>query len=148
MTWRYSTHCYAALGQLALQRGDADRAWRFADQSLEIATPTASRQFESWAWRIKGESAVMRRSWGEARDALERAVEIAEAIRNPRQQWLSRLALGELHAAEGRRDDARHSYQAAWKIVTELRARTNDPALRAGLASAPSIRKLEGLPRR
>jgi hypothetical protein len=90
----------------------------------------------------------MRRSWGEARDALERAVEIAEAIRNPRQQWLSRLALGELHAAEGRRDDARHSYQAAWKIVTELRARTNDPALRAGLASAPSIRKLEDLARR
>jgi len=147
MTWRYSTHCYAGLGQLALQRGDADRARRFADQSLEIATPTASRQFESWAWRIRGESAIMRRSWGEARDALERAVEIAEAIRNPRQQWLSRLALGRLHAAEGRREDARGSYQAAWKIVDALRARTNDPGLRAGLASASSIRELEDLAR-
>jgi class 3 adenylate cyclase/tetratricopeptide (TPR) repeat protein len=147
MTWRYSTHCYAALGQLALQQGDADRARRFADQSLEIATPTASRQFESWAWRIKGESATMRHAWGEAQDTLGRAVEIAESIRNPRQQWLSWLALGRLRDAEGRSDDARRSYQTAWKLVTALRGRTSDPGLRAGLESALSIRELEDLSR-
>src|SRR5215470_13369532 len=127
MAWRYSTHCYASLGQLALLTGDADRARRFADQSLEIATRTVSRQFESWAWRIKGESATMRRAWGEAQEALGRALAIAGAIRHPRQEWLSRQALGRLHAAEGRRDDARQCYQAAWKIVTALRARTRDP---------------------
>src|SRR5262249_35892892 len=66
MTWRYGTHCYVSLGQLALLRGDADRARRFADQSLEIATPTAARRSESWAWRIKGESATMRQMWTEA----------------------------------------------------------------------------------
>ena len=147
MTWRYSTHCYAGLGQLALLRGDTDRARRFADQSLEIATPTASRQFESWAWRIKGESATMRRAWGEARHALGRALSFAEGIRNPRQQWLSQVALGRLHAAEGRRDEARQAYQAAWSIVTTLRDRTKDPGLRSGLASAPSIRELEDLAR-
>ncbi|MGH7340076.1 MAG: hypothetical protein ACREKH_06270, partial [Candidatus Rokuibacteriota bacterium] len=144
----YATHCYASLGQLALLRGDADRARRFADQSLELGTPTSSRPFESWAWRIKGESATRRRAWEEAQDALGRAVEIAESIRHPRQQWLSWLALGRLRAAEGRRDDARRCYQAAWKIVTALRARVSDPGLRAGLESAPSIRELEELARR
>jgi tetratricopeptide (TPR) repeat protein len=147
MAWRYSTHCYASLGQLALLRGDADGARRFADQSLEIATRTTSRQFESWAWRIKGESATMRRAWGEAQDALGRALAIAGTIRHPRQEWLSRQALGRLRAAEGRRDDARECYQAAWKIVTALRDRTRNPGLRAGLASAPSIRELEDLVR-
>jgi class 3 adenylate cyclase/tetratricopeptide (TPR) repeat protein len=147
MTWRYGMHCYASLGQLALLRGDADRARRFADQSLEMATPTASRQFESWAWRIKGESATMRRAWDEARDSLERALTIAEAIRHPRQEWLSRLALGRLRAAEGRLDDARQYFQAAWKIVTALRGRTSEPGLRAGLESAASIRELEDLAR-
>jgi class 3 adenylate cyclase/tetratricopeptide (TPR) repeat protein len=147
MTWRYAAHCYAGLAELALRRGDNDAARRFADQSLEIATPTASRQFESWAWRLKGESATRRRAWAEARDSLGRAVEIAESIRHPRQQWLSWLALGRLSAAEGRRDDARRSYQAAWKIVTALRGRTSDPGLRAGLESASSIRELEDLAR-
>ena len=147
MTWRYSTHCYASLGQLALLRGDPDRARRFADQSLEIATPTASRLFESWAWRIKGESATMRRAWEEARDSLGRALEIADHIRHPRQQWLSWLALGRLRAAEGRRDEARQCYQAALGIVTAMRGRTTDSGLRAGLESAPPIRELEALAR-
>ncbi len=147
MTWRYTAHCYAGLAELALLRGDTDGARRFADQSLEIATPTASRQFESWAWRLKGEGATRRRAWAEAQDALGRAVEIADSIRHPRQQWLSRLALGRLRAAEGRGDDARRSYQAAWKIVTALRGRTSDPGLRAGLESASSIRELEDLAR-
>jgi hypothetical protein len=89
----------------------------------------------------------MRRAWSEAQDALGRAVEIAESIRNPRQQWLSWLALGRLRAAEGRRDDARHSFRAAWKLVTSLRSRTSDPGLHAGLESAPSIRELEDLAR-
>ena len=59
MTWRYSAHCYASLGQLALLSGDPERARRLADQSLELV-PTASRKYESWAWRIKGESATAR----------------------------------------------------------------------------------------
>jgi len=147
MAWRYSTHCYASLGQLALLRGDADGARRFADESLDIATRTGSRQFESWAWRIKGDSATMRRAWGEAQEALGRALAIAEHIRHPRQEWLSRQALGRLRVAEGRRDDARQCYQAAWKIVTALRDRTRDPALRAGLTSAPPIRELQDLAR-
>jgi class 3 adenylate cyclase/tetratricopeptide (TPR) repeat protein len=145
MTWRYATHCYASLGQLALARSDTDRARRFADQSLEISTPTASRKFESWAWRIKGESATMRRVWVDADESLRRALTIAESIRQPRQTWLSHLALGRLHAAQGRRDDARHHYRAASAIVTALRAKTRDPGLRAGLESAPLIRELAGL---
>jgi tetratricopeptide (TPR) repeat protein len=147
MTWRYTTHCYAGLGQLALLRGDAEGARRLADQSLEVATPTGSRKFESWAWRIKGESATMRRAWGEADEALRRALAIAEAIRQPRHTWLGHLALGRLHEAQGRRDEARDGYRAAWAIIAALRDRTRDPALRAGLDSVPLIREVEDLAR-
>ena len=145
MTWRYETHCYASLGQLALLRGDADGARRFADQSLEIGAPTVSRKFESLAWRTKGESATMRHAWDEADDALRRALAIAESIQQPKQTWLSHLALGRLRTAQGRRDDARASYRAAWTIIEGLRARTRDPGLRAGLQTLPIIRELEDL---
>src|SRR4030095_7100332 len=96
MTWRYGTHCYASLGQLALLRGDADAARRFAEQSLEMAPPASSPKYEGWAWRIRGESAVARRAWGEAEDALRRALAIAEAIGQPRQT-------GQTHAGLARR---------------------------------------------
>jgi tetratricopeptide (TPR) repeat protein len=145
MTWRYTTHCYAALGQLALIRGDAERARRLADQSLETAVPTRSRKFESWAWRIKGESATARRAWDEADDALRRARAIANTIGQPRQTWLSEVALGRLLAARGRRDEALTYYRAAWTIITGLRAATTEPGLLAGLTSSPIVREVEDL---
>jgi tetratricopeptide (TPR) repeat protein len=147
MTWRYATHCHASLGQLALHRGDAERARRLADRSLETAVPTRSRKYESWAWRIKGESATARHQWDEADDALRRALGIAEAIGHPRQTWLGLLALGRLDAARGRREEARSRYRAAWAVIADLRARTRDPALRTGLESAPLVREVEDLVR-
>jgi class 3 adenylate cyclase/tetratricopeptide (TPR) repeat protein len=147
MTWRYTIHCYASQAQLALLRGDPERARRLADQSLEGILPTRSRKYESWAWRIKGESATMRHAWDEADAALRRALAIAEAIEQPRQTWMSHLALGRLRAAQGRRDDARESYRAAWSILAALRERTRDPALRAGVASIPLAREVEDLAR-
>ncbi|HSB42508.1 MAG TPA: adenylate/guanylate cyclase domain-containing protein [Methylomirabilota bacterium] len=148
MTWRYSTHCYAALGQLALLQGDPERARRFADQSLEIGVPTRSRKFESWAWRIKGEGATARHAWDEAEDALRQSLAIAEAIGQPRQTWLAQVALGRLDAARGRRDEASGRYRAASAIIARLRAATRDPGLRAGLESSPLIREVEDLARR
>jgi tetratricopeptide (TPR) repeat protein len=145
MTWRYSTHCYASLGQLALLQGDPDRARQLADQSLEIGVPTRSRKFEAWAWRIKGESATARRAWDEADGALRQALAIAEAIGQPRQTWLSHVALGRLDAARGRRDDALGRYREGWAIIGRLRAATRNPGLRAGLESAPLIREVEDL---
>jgi class 3 adenylate cyclase/tetratricopeptide (TPR) repeat protein len=147
MTWRYTTHCYAALAQLALLQGDPERARRLADHSLEIGVPTRSRKFESWAWRVKGESATLRRAWDEAEDALRRALSIAEAIGQPRHTWLGHLALGRLDAARGRRDDAHHRYRAAWDIIGGLRARTQEATLRAGLEASPLAREVGDLAR-
>jgi class 3 adenylate cyclase/tetratricopeptide (TPR) repeat protein len=147
MTWRYATHCHASLAQLALLRGDLAKARRFADMSLETGTPTRSRKYESWAWRIRGESALARRAWDEADDALRRSLAIAEAIGQPRQTWLGQVALGRLDAARGRRDEAFGRFRAAWAIITRLRSATRDPRLRAGLESSPQVREVEDLAR-
>ena len=147
MTWRYTMHCYASLAQLALLRGDPERARRLAAHSLEGATSTSSRKFESAAWRISGESATARRAWDDAADALRTSLAIAEEIRQPRETWLSQRALGHLQAARGRKDDARANYRAALATINALRERTREPALRAGLASLPMVRELEDLAR-
>jgi tetratricopeptide (TPR) repeat protein len=115
-------------------RGDADAARRFADEALEIAASSRSRKYESWAWRLKGESALMRHKWGEAEEALARALRIAEAV--PSQAWRGRLALGTLHDSQGRRGPAADHHGAARAVLDGLRARTTEPGLRAGLGSA------------
>jgi class 3 adenylate cyclase/tetratricopeptide (TPR) repeat protein len=145
MTWRYTTHCYATMGQLALARGDLDQARRFADQSLETAVPTRSRKYESWAWRLKGESALGRRAWDDADVALRRALAIAESIAQPRHAWQSLAALGRLHAARGRRDEARSCQRAARDLLVGLAATVQHPGLRAGLESTPAARELSAL---
>ena len=142
MTWRYATHCHASLGQLSLLRGDADGARRHAEEALEMASAMHSRKYESWGWRIKGESAAARRAWPEAEDSLRRALSIAQAIEHPRQSWLGHLALGRLHDACGRKGDARAAYGAAWHIVKGLRDRTEDAGIRRGLESQPLVREM------
>ncbi|HTY80521.1 MAG TPA: adenylate/guanylate cyclase domain-containing protein [Candidatus Bathyarchaeia archaeon] len=145
MTWRYSAHCYAGLGELALRRGDPERARSLADQSLEIGAPTSSRKYESWAWRLKGESATALGHWNEAETALRRAHALAESIRQLRNTWLADVALGRLDMARGRRDDALQHFRAARALIASLRASVQDPALRAGLESSPLVREVEDL---
>ena len=142
MTWRYRIHCRIGLGELALLQGDAAAARRHAEESLEDAAPRRARKYESWAWRIAGESAQARRAWPEAEDALRRALAVAQAIGHPSHTWRAYLALGRLHEACGRRDDARAAYGAAWHIVKGLIERTRDPRIRGGLESAPKVREM------
>lgn len=145
MTWRYASHCYAGLGELALLRGDPDAARRFADETLELATPTGARKYESWAWRLKGESARLRRAWDEAEDALQRALALAETLGQPRLTWMATFALGRLDRARGRHESAAKRFQHARTIVQRLREGTRDPSIRAGLDAMPMARELAAL---
>ena len=146
MTWRYGMHCYLSQAELALVRGDAPAARRLADAAHELAAASRSRKYESWAWRIKGESAGRRHAWGEAEDALTRAVRIAEAA-VPSQAWRGHVALGALHAGQGRRDAAVACDTAARAVIDGLRTATREPGLRAGLGSARLLGPLAEPPR-
>ncbi len=134
MTWRYGMHCATSEGQLALARGDADAARRLAEEALEVAASSRSRKYESWAWRLKGESALMRHAWSEAEDALTRALRLAET-RVPSQAWRNQAALGAFHGSQGRRGPAADHYTAARAVIEGLWTRTTEPGLRAGLGS-------------
>src|SRR6185295_9952682 len=131
MTWRYATHCYVSLGELALARGDLSRAAAFADESLAIAVPTRSRKYESHAWQLKGRCAVLRRSWDAAEVALARALAIAAEIGEPREMWQTHAAIGALHAARHRTGEAEQSLLAASGILERVRSGVRD----AGLAT-------------
>ena len=142
MTWRYATHCLASLGELWLARGDLAQAERFADQSLEIAVPTRSRKYEVRAWRVKGESALARRRFDEAREALDKALAIARQIGNPGQLWKTHAAVARFHEAAGRREQALAASRAAREVLDGVRTRLQNVELRAALDRAAFLRDL------
>jgi class 3 adenylate cyclase/tetratricopeptide (TPR) repeat protein len=132
MTWRYATHYYASRAQLDLLRGDAATAARLVDQSLALATDSRSRKYETWAWRLKAEIALRRKHWDEAHEALARACGIAEGLPLPL-RWRNQVAVGALHAAQGRHEAAAGTFASARAALHDMAAKTQEPGLRAGL---------------
>jgi len=145
MKWRYSTHLFASLGDLWLARGDHARARDFADQCLEIATGTNSRKNLVKGWRLRGEIALARRERDEGGAALRQALTIAQAIDNPTQLWKTHFALGRLHSETKKPELARQAYRAAREVIDGIKARLQNPGLRASLESAPLIRQVYDL---
>jgi hypothetical protein len=60
---------------------------------------------------------------------------------------MSQVALGHLHAAQGRREDAVGCYRTAAAIIAGLREKIRDAGLRGGLESSPLIREVQDLAR-
>jgi DNA-binding NtrC family response regulator/tetratricopeptide (TPR) repeat protein len=145
MRWRYSMRLFAGLGELWLARGDIERATEFANRCLEVATRTNSRKNLVKGWRLKGQIAIRRRELDDAEGAFRQAVTIAEAVGNPPQLWMSRAALGRLHALRQRPDLAGEAYRGAREVLDRVRDGLRDPALRMSLERAPAVRELYAL---
>jgi tetratricopeptide (TPR) repeat protein len=145
MKWRYSTHLFASLGELCLAKGDTATASEFAEQCLEIATPTNSRKYLVKGYRLKGEIALARRQWDEAEGVLRQALTIAQAIGNPTQLWRTHVVLGRLHAATKKPERARQAFRSACEVIDRMKASLQNPGLRASLEDSPLIRHVYDL---
>ena len=145
MKWRYSTHLFASLAELWLARGETARAGEFVAQCLEIATRTNSRKYVIKGWRLQGEIALTRRQWNEAAGWLQQARTLAQAVGNPTQLWKTHLALGRLHAAAKRPEQARQAYQAAREVIEQVKARVQHPELGASLERSPIFQQVYNL---
>jgi tetratricopeptide (TPR) repeat protein len=142
MRWRYSTHLFASLGELALARGDREDARRFADECLAIATRTNTRKYLVRGWRLRGEIDLARGKTTDAEQCLRQALGIARAIKNPPQLWATYEALGRLHAASNDADAARGAYRAARAAIDATLATLQNPRLRASLEASPLARRI------
>jgi tetratricopeptide (TPR) repeat protein len=145
MKWRYTTHCFVSLGQYWLVRGNLAKAEDFANRCLEKATNTTSRKYLVMGWRLKGEVAVARQRWDDARTALDQALAIASQIGNPTQLWKTQLALGHLLKENGHVDQARQAYSAARDVIEQVKVNTKRAELRAGLENFPLFREVRDL---
>lgn len=143
--FRYSTHLFASLGEFWLARGDLDQAQTFADQSLAGATRIHARRHMTKSLRLKGDIALARRQWDAAEGWLQQALPLAQAVGNPTQIWKTHLALGRLHSAAKRPEQARQAYHAACQVIDQIKANIQNSTLQAGLEQSPLIRNVYAL---
>jgi hypothetical protein len=103
------------------------------------------RHYLVMGWRLKGEVAVARQRWDDARTALDQALAIASQIGNPTQLWKTQLALGHLLKENGHVDQARQAYSAARDVIEQVKVNTKRAELRAGLENFPLFREVRDL---
>jgi hypothetical protein len=66
----------------------------------------------------------------------------AETIGNPTQLWKTHVVLGGLFAETKQPEAAQRAYRAARTVIEQVRGSLTDPRLRAGLESAPFVRRV------
>jgi class 3 adenylate cyclase/DNA-binding winged helix-turn-helix (wHTH) protein/tetratricopeptide (TPR) repeat protein len=143
--WRYSSHLFASLGELWLARSEPAKAREWADQCVDIATRTTSRKYLVKGWRLHGEIALACRQWEVAGQWLQRALAIARTMANPTQLWKTHMALGHLHVATRRPEEARQAYHAAGAVIESVKAGLQHPALRASMVHSPLLHQVDAL---
>jgi transcriptional regulator with AAA-type ATPase domain/tetratricopeptide (TPR) repeat protein len=142
MRFRYSNRLWASMGELALARGDLDRARARAEQCLELATQTNARKNLVKGWRLLGAIACAARRWDEAHHASNEALVVAKAIANPTQLWHTYAALGHYHEERGEKDPARNAYTAARAVIDGMLAGLSTSRLSGSLDTLPVVRDL------
>ena len=95
--------------------------------------------------RLRGQAHLARGNLDAAEQELTAALLVATELGNPPQLWKTHAAIGDLHAARGRPDDARRAYRAALAVVDGVAAGLTDESvrsLRTTFLDSPPVRSI------
>lgn len=137
---------YRLLAEVHLGLGKLDEAWRFCDQSLNIATSQDLKLVEGNARRLQGRLHRENNNWQEAEEALLASLKLAEelGIRHEQGQALIELAhlyraWGQAEGIEAHESTVQETLDRAITLFEELDARWHlerAQALRAEINAA------------
>jgi tetratricopeptide (TPR) repeat protein len=147
--WRWHIPLLRARGALALAEGRHDEAWRFAAESLAMATASDSRKHVARARRLQGEVLAATGRLAEAAATLAESVGLAEAIGSLPEVWVGQATLGRVLARLGRDREAERHLTRAADTIEALVGKLETPRLsRTFLAAAPVVEVYRALGRR
>jgi class 3 adenylate cyclase/tetratricopeptide (TPR) repeat protein len=146
--WRWHIPLLQARGALALARGSHDEAWRFANESLQLARQKYARKHEVRAQRLQGEILAATGRVNEALPLIQASVGLAEKLQTRREIWMGSLALGKMLMRLGKDKDAEASFRtAAATIESILGALKTDSLIRSFISAQPVFEVFQTLNR-
>jgi ATP/maltotriose-dependent transcriptional regulator MalT len=139
MRWRTANRLALCLGELALARGDGERALLLATEALSRAMPRRAAKYVHLAHDLTGRALAAIGRDTEASPDLEQAVTLAAAIDYRAGHWRSLAHLANTLRRQGRASVASQHDAEAGRVLSAIAERLRDPELRADFLAAPHV---------
>jgi tetratricopeptide (TPR) repeat protein len=129
-------------GNILIDRGELGIAEQIACQCLETATQNKWLKHVGRAERLYGEVFIRKREYEQAEDKLKSALEKFEEVGNPKQLWITCIALARLYEIINRPDLEREQWQTAAAVVNSTADDLEDEELRTTFISAKPVQEI------
>lgn len=139
LLWSGATTVGLAHGELAIARRDAARAAAVANELLAHLRPQNARVFVPDALFLKGKALLALDRPDDAHAALAEARALVEVMSVQRNLWSICIALSEIEARRGRRDEVESLRRQARESVARLAGQC-PPDLQASFLDLPEVR--------
>jgi class 3 adenylate cyclase/tetratricopeptide (TPR) repeat protein len=139
LRWRWHIPLLHARGEMAMIEGRHDEAWRFATESLEMATRCDAQKHVARARRLQGDVLAASGRLDEAARTLQSSLALAEQLGSPREVWMTSAALGDVLARLGRDREAEAQLVQAAETIETIAGKLTTPALHRSFLSAGPV---------
>ena len=133
--WRYRLRLLCAWADLLLKQGDCNGAREKASLGLEAAEQAGARKYCAQSSLLLGRIALTEDKIADAERYLTAAVDHTKDLQAPVMAWKTYAALGDLHRATHRDDEARDDYGAARQLLLLMAEQSPEPLRKSILAS-------------
>jgi tetratricopeptide (TPR) repeat protein len=133
--WRYRLRLLCAWADLLLKQGDCNGAREKASLGLEAAEQAGVRKYCAQSSLLLGRIALTEDKIADAERYLTAAVDHTKDLQAPVMAWKTYAALGDLHRATHRDDEARDNYGAARQLLLLMAEQSPEPLSKSILAS-------------
>ena len=128
-----------ARGELELAEDRPEDAWRYATESLTMASQCGRPKHMARAQWLQAESLAACGRLEDALEPLRASVHLAETLGTPRELWMGKKGLGRLFVRLGRDRDAERQYIEAAQAIEGIAAKFTTPDLRRSFLSADQV---------
>ena len=129
-------------GLILLKKGDLDGAQKMVEQGLEVATKRQYKKYIGRAERLSGQILAKRDAYDLAEAKLREALSKLKEVGNPKQLWITHIALARLYEKMNRPDLEREQWQAAASVINSTADDLEDEELRTTFINAKPVREI------
>ncbi|MFQ5484159.1 MAG: adenylate/guanylate cyclase domain-containing protein, partial [Desulfobacterales bacterium] len=140
--FRWSTRMKDLKGGILLSQGDLNGAEQLARECLDVATWGEFRKYIGRAERLFGRILTERGAYEQAEDKLKAGLTKLEKVGNPKQLWLTHIALAKLYEKMNRHDLERKHWQEAASIIKSTADDLKDKELRTTFINAKPVQEI------
>jgi tetratricopeptide (TPR) repeat protein len=139
---RWGTRMKDLKGIMLLNRGDLNGAEETVRQVLEVATKRLYKKYIGRAERLSGQILAERGAYDLAEAKLKDGLSKLEEVGNPKQLWLTHIALARLYEKMNRPDLEREQWQTAASVIISTADDLKDNELRSTFINAKPVQEI------